>query len=87
MGPLPFKYNKAWDRKEEFRALVKEQWEKEVIGSPHFIWESKIKNLRNVIKCWAKNYVVEESKKRAALQTQLEQWNQDKERTQFTEED
>eukprot|EP00253_Pinus_taeda_P017777 PITA_17777 len=87
MGPLPFKYNKAWDSKEEFRALVKEQWAKEVIGSPHFIWESKIKNLRNVIKRWAKNYAVEESKKRAALQTQLEQWNQDKERTQFTEED
>eukprot|EP00253_Pinus_taeda_P005862 PITA_05862 len=46
LGPLPFKYNKAWDSKEEFRALVKEQWAKE-----------------------------------------LEQWNQDKERTQFTEED
>eukprot|EP00253_Pinus_taeda_P008074 PITA_08074 len=87
MGPLPFKYNKAWESKEEFRALVKEQWEKEVIGSPHFIWESKIKNLRNVIKRWEKNYAVEESKKRTALQTQLEQWNQDKERTQFIEED
>eukprot|EP00253_Pinus_taeda_P030717 PITA_30717 len=70
MGPLPF--NKAWDNKEEFRALVKEQWAKEVIGLPHFIWESKIKNLRNVIKRWAKNYAVEESKKRVALQTQLE---------------
>eukprot|EP00253_Pinus_taeda_P015345 PITA_15345 len=64
MGPLPFKYNKAWDSKEEFRALVKEQWAKE-----------------------AKNNAVEESKQRNALQTQLEQWNQDKERIQFTKED
>lgn len=24
MGPLPFKYNKAWDSKEEFRNLIKE---------------------------------------------------------------
>eukprot|EP00253_Pinus_taeda_P030697 PITA_30697 len=87
MGPLPFKYNKAWDSKEEFRTLVKEQWEKEVIGSPHFIWESKLENLRNVIKRWAKNHAVEESKKRADLQIKLEQWNQDKERTQFIEED
>eukprot|EP00253_Pinus_taeda_P018624 PITA_18624 len=31
MGPLPFKYNKAWDSKEEFQNLIQEQWEKEVI--------------------------------------------------------
>jgi len=34
LGPLPFKYNKAWDSKEEFRNLIKEQWEKEVIDHP-----------------------------------------------------
>ena len=87
LGPLPFKYNKAWDSKEEFRNLIKEQWAKEVIGSPHYIWEAKIKSLRTVIKCWAKNHAAEENKKRTDLQAQLEQWSQEKERIQYTEED
>lgn len=41
MGPLPFKYNKAWDSKEEFRNLIQEKWAKEVIGFPHYIWENQ----------------------------------------------
>ena len=87
MGPLPFKYNKAWDNKEEFRNMIKEQWAKEIIGSPHYIWEAKLKSLRTVIKQWARNHAAEESKKRTDLQAQLEQWSQEKERTQYTEED
>eukprot|EP00253_Pinus_taeda_P031935 PITA_31935 len=50
LGPLPFKYNKAWDSKEEFQNLIQEQWAKEVIGSPHYIWETKLNSLRSVIK-------------------------------------
>lgn len=86
-GPLPFKYNKAWDSKEEFRNLIKEQWAKEIIGSPHYIWEAKLKSLRTVIKQWARNHATEESKKRIDLHIQLEQWSQEKERIQYTEED
>eukprot|EP00253_Pinus_taeda_P011708 PITA_11708 len=87
MGPLPFKYNKPWDSNEEFRDLIKEQWAKEIIGSPHYIWEAKLKSLRTVIKRWARNHAAEESKKRSDLQIQLERWSQEKERTQYTEED
>eukprot|EP00253_Pinus_taeda_P015816 PITA_15816 len=28
-GPIPFKYNKIWDNKEDFRKLIKESWETE----------------------------------------------------------
>eukprot|EP00253_Pinus_taeda_P028357 PITA_28357 len=87
IGPLPFKYNKAWDSKEQFRNLIQEQWAKEVIGSPHYIWETKLKSLRTVVKQWARNHAAEENKRRTDLHQQLEQWNQEKERIQYTEED
>eukprot|EP00253_Pinus_taeda_P021443 PITA_21443 len=87
LGPLPFKYNEAWDSKEEFRKLIQEQWAKEVVGSPHYIWETKLKSLRTAIKQWERVYAAEENKKRTDLHKQLEQWNQEKENTQYTEQD
>eukprot|EP00253_Pinus_taeda_P014197 PITA_14197 len=36
LGPLPFKYNKIWDLQEDFRTLIKNQWAKEVNGSPYY---------------------------------------------------
>eukprot|EP00253_Pinus_taeda_P030317 PITA_30317 len=87
LGPLPFKYNKVWDYKEEFQKLVQEQWAKEVVGSPHYTWETKLKSLRTVTKQWARDNAVVENKKRIDLHKQLEQWNQKKENIQYTEED
>eukprot|EP00253_Pinus_taeda_P025817 PITA_25817 len=49
-GPIPFKYNKEWDSNEGFRELIKDQWAMDIMGSPHFIWETKIKSLRTAIK-------------------------------------
>lgn len=87
MGLLPFKYNRAWDSNEDFRTLIKEHWAIEISGSPHYIWETKLKLLRIAIKQWARNHAKEEGKKKIDLQTKLEQWNQEKERSQDTEED
>jgi len=64
LGPLPLKYNKIWDLKEEFRNLIQKQWAKEVYGSPHYIWETKLKSLRTVIKQWAKEEATMENKKK-----------------------
>lgn len=87
LGPLPFKYNKAWDAKEDFKSLVKEAWKTEILGSPHFVWESKIKLLRIVIKHWAKDFADKERREKNELQRKLESWNKDKESVQETEED
>eukprot|EP00253_Pinus_taeda_P004963 PITA_04963 len=54
LGPLPFKYNKIWDLQEDIRTLIKNQWAKEVNRSPYYVWETKLKSLRSVIKQWAK---------------------------------
>lgn len=45
MGPLPFRYNRAWENQEDFRTLVQEQWQSDIRGSLHYVWESKIKIL------------------------------------------
>lgn len=45
-GPIPFKYNKIWDSKDRFRNLIKQSWEEEVLGSPQYVWETKLKNVR-----------------------------------------
>eukprot|EP00253_Pinus_taeda_P007185 PITA_07185 len=87
LGPLPFKYIKAWDYNEEFQKLVQEQWAKEVVGSPQHTWETKLKSLRTAIKQWARDNAAVENKKRLDLHKQLEQWNQEKENIQYTEED
>jgi len=73
LGPLPFKYNKSWDHNEKFSSLIQTQWEKEVVGSPNYVWETKLKNLRTVIKKWAKENAAMEKKEKADLQEQMEQ--------------
>ena len=59
----------------------------EVIGSPHYIWETKLKSLRAAIKHWAKENAAKENKKGAELHRKMEQWNQEKEDNQHTKED
>eukprot|EP00253_Pinus_taeda_P032993 PITA_32993 len=87
MGPLPFKYNKTWDSREDFRNLVKDQWARDILGSPHFIWETKLKLLRTAIKQWARQYAVEQGKQKSDLQAKLNQWSQEKENIQVSEDD
>ena len=65
MGPIPFKYNRAWDSSEDFRNLIKDHWAIDISGSPHFIWETKLKLLRTAIKQWARQYAIEEGKKKS----------------------
>eukprot|EP00253_Pinus_taeda_P016021 PITA_16021 len=86
-GPIPFKYNKEWDSVEGFRDLVKEQWALDISGSPHYIWETKIKNLRNAIKQWARQNAAHQNRKKIDIQQKLDQLNYDREGTQDTEED
>eukprot|EP00253_Pinus_taeda_P013228 PITA_13228 len=87
LGPLPFKYNKSWDIHEDFRTLVRKQWANEVLGLPHFVWETKLKQLRTVIKQWARDKATSERKKKNDLLVEMESWHKEKEQTQYTAED
>eukprot|EP00253_Pinus_taeda_P008155 PITA_08155 len=87
LGPLPFKYNKSWDSHEYFRSLVRNQWANEVLGSPHFVWEAKLKQLRTTIKQWAREKAISERKKKHDLLKEMERWHKEKEQTQHSAED
>eukprot|EP00253_Pinus_taeda_P010215 PITA_10215 len=87
LGPLPFKYNKHWDNYEEFSILVQNQWAKEILGSPHYVWETKLKHLRSAIKQWARELARSERKKRNDLLSEMERWHKEKEQTQPSTED
>lgn len=87
LGPLPFKYNRAWDSSEVFRNLVRDTWATEIKGSPHYVWETKIKLLRIAIKQWARNYATEAEKRKIDLQRKLAEWNQEREKSQDAEDD
>jgi len=81
LGPLPFKYNKHWDSYEEFCTLVQNQWAKEILGSPHYVWETKLKHLKSAIKQWARELASSERKKRNDLLSEIERWHKEKEQS------
>jgi len=51
-----------WDNKEDFGKLIRESWKNTVIGSPHYVWETKLKNLRPLLKAWARENALKEKK-------------------------
>jgi len=53
-GSLPFIYSSVWDNNIEISEIFKEAWEPRVIGSPQYIWETKLKTARTKLKEWAK---------------------------------
>lgn len=57
-GPLPFRYNPVWDSKEYFGKQIKDSLQKSVTGSPQYVWETKLKNLRMHLKNWARENVL-----------------------------
>eukprot|EP00253_Pinus_taeda_P017174 PITA_17174 len=54
LGPLPFKYNHIWSDYQATKSLIQQTWGQHVEGSPGFIWENKFKNVKKVLKNWAK---------------------------------
>ncbi len=67
--------------------MIKERWEAEVFGSPQFVSETKLKNVRKKIKTWAWEEALRDKKQKSELQDQLEKWNKENESQQVTEQD
>jgi len=55
LGPIPFKFSPLWTRISTVRAIVEAVWRQHVEGSPSFIWETKIKNVKRALKDWARD--------------------------------
>lgn len=53
-GPLPFRFSPLWAKREGFLETVQIAWEKDILGSPRYVWEQKIKNTKKALKEWVK---------------------------------
>jgi hypothetical protein len=49
-GPLPFCFNPLWLHKEEAMDLIKRVWSGKVEGSPAFMLESKLREVKKALK-------------------------------------
>eukprot|EP00253_Pinus_taeda_P030632 PITA_30632 len=75
LGPLPFKYNHIWSDYPEAKCLIQQTWCHHIEGSPGFIWESKLKNVKKTLKIWAKmQYNESEKEKKSIKREEEEKW-------------
>lgn len=78
-GPLPFRYNSISDDNEEFRNQIKEARAPRITGSPQYIWETKLKNMRARLKEWARANEIRREKRKTELQNEMESMQTEKE--------
>ena len=86
-GPLPFKYNPIWDSKEDFGKLIKDSWKKSVTGSPQYVWETKLKNLRMHLKNWARENYLQDKARKVELQKKMDNLCKEKENKEESKKD
>ena len=65
-------------------AIIKEAWKIDISGSPSFIWESKLRRIRSVLKAWVKLEYTSVSSKKIQLQTELSSLHSRMEREEIT---
>lgn len=57
LGPLPFRFSLLWAGRDGFLEIVQTAWYKEFAGSPSFVWEKKLKNVKYALKYWIKKAI------------------------------
>eukprot|EP00253_Pinus_taeda_P005038 PITA_05038 len=72
LGPIPFKYSPLWNWILVVRDIVQKTWNHHVEGLPGFIWETKLKRVKQVIKEWAKENYQEPEKVKKKIKSELE---------------
>ena len=73
LGPLPFRFNPLWVEREGFLETVQTAWEKDVLGSPSYVWEQKINNTKKALKEWIKKVASSPTSYRKEATKQLEE--------------
>eukprot|EP00253_Pinus_taeda_P008465 PITA_08465 len=72
LGPLPFRFSPLWVGMDGFLETVQAAWRMEVYGSPSFVWEQKLKNVKTALKAWIKKSMQPPNRQRKEAVTQLE---------------
>eukprot|EP00253_Pinus_taeda_P021062 PITA_21062 len=73
LGPIPFKFSLLWTQNSTVRVIVKIAWRQHVEGSPSYIWETKIKNVKRALKDWAKDSYQEPKETKKNVQKALKE--------------
>jgi len=84
LGPLPFKFSPLWALQDSFYSNVQRSWMQPVSGSPFFVWEEKLRNLKWNLKFWAKNLATPMMEK-GKIQEELERHQAELEVNQITQ--
>ena len=71
LDPIPFRFNVSWLQEEKAMIIIRDAWRTEILGSPSFIWESKLRRVRSELKAWEKLDYVSASNKKSPLQAEL----------------
>eukprot|EP00253_Pinus_taeda_P005587 PITA_05587 len=74
LGPLPFKFSQIWSDYQTARSLIQQTWSQHVEGSPGFIWENKLKNVKKALKTWAKTQYNEPEGKKREVKAKIEEF-------------
>lgn len=72
LGPIPFKYSSLWNCIPATKEIVQNTWCQHIKGSPGYIWETKLKNTKQVLKDWTKNCYKEPEKTKKEIRSKLE---------------
>jgi len=73
LGPLPFKYSFPWNDNATAKDLIQQTWQQHIEGSPSFLWESKLKNVKHALKDWAKTHYKEPETMKREAKAKLEE--------------
>ena len=68
LGPIPFCFNSSFLHEEKVMGLIKNAWILSCVGSPSFIWENKLRNVRYELKEWVKMEYKNPSSRKSQLQ-------------------
>ncbi|XP_026378656.1 uncharacterized protein LOC113273103 [Papaver somniferum] len=49
---FPFKFQKMWISHHNFMEMVQKSWSEDIVGDPSFVFQSKLKRLKNILKVW-----------------------------------
>jgi hypothetical protein len=70
-GPFPFRFNPLWLDSPPVPILVQQAWSSPFNGSPTFVWESKLKAVKLVLKEWDKSTFTPPNKERQSKLSEL----------------
>ena len=71
LGWLPFCFNPMWLESEDVLPIIKNAWNTYIIGSPSYIWDQKVKQVKNSLKLWVTKHYQEPKERNIELVNSL----------------